>query len=329
MKRFVVFSMLLVMTLTAAYAQKAQKPKVMIMPSKNFCISHSYGSYVTNGAGKNVFVCDYEKALADQDLSLIITGTEQFFTKNGFPLENLAATLEKMAINDAVQSMNDVDVGPNDLIFSSARPDIYIDLDFKVCKKGPMTQIQGLNLEARDAATTQLIYGKTGDSSSSTSATLTTLCQEVVNSYADEFLAQLTTFFTDMYNNGRKIEVVFRMNGSSPYKFDESIEVNGKEYDLNKLIENQIRKASVNGSYTVTTSNKVEMRFQMRAPIFREEEDPFDGTTATVSVNAATIGQDMKAFLNNKKYFPFKEEGIKIAIYPQGVGIVNIFIGDK
>ena len=320
--------MLVFLALTSAFAQKAQKPKVMIMPSKNFCIKHSYGSYTRDANGKNVFVCDYDQALSDQELRLIITGTEQFFTKNGFPLENLSATLEKMSQTEAVQKVNLVDVSANDLIFSSARPDIYIDLDFNVVKRGPMTQIQALNLEARDAATTQLIYGKTGDSSSSTSATLTTLCQEVVNSYADEFLSQLTSFFTDMFNNGRKIEVVFHMKGSSPYKFDESIEIGGKEYDLNKLIETQIRKLSVNGSYTVSTSNSVEMRFQMRSPIFREEEDPFEGTKVTVSVTATNIGQDLKSFLNNKKYFPFKEEGIKITVIPQGVGIVNVFIGE-
>ena len=155
-----------------------------------------------------------------------------------------------------------------------------------------------------------------------------TTYEDLMEKYENSSEEECRSFFTDMFNNGRKIEVVFHMKGSSPYKFDESIEIGGKEYDLNRLIETQIRKLSVNGSYTVSTSNSVEMRFQMRSPIFREEEDPFEGTKVTVSVTATNIGQDLKSFLNNKKYFPFKEEGIKITVIPQGVGIVNVFIGE-
>lgn len=330
MKKFLALAFILLLPSVAAIAQqKALKPTVMIMPSKAYCFRHQYGQTMIDSDGREAFIVDYQKALLDENLRLIITGTEQFFQKNGFPLANLGATLDKMDQSGALKSVSGSDVSATDLIIGSAKPDIYIDLDFTVARRGPQKQVQKLNLEARDAASTELIYGKIGDSSMSASASLTVLCQEVVNSYADEFLSELTEYFTEMFAKGRKIEVVFIMGGQSPYKFNDTIELNGKDYDLYQLIERQIRKLAKDSNYNITTNTSTELRFQMRCPIFREEEDPFDGTTTTVAVSAANIGQDLRAFLNNRKFFPFRDEQINIRVTPQGLGIVNIIIGGE
>ena len=62
---FVFLFLIITSTMMAQQQQKAQKPVIMVVPEKAWCINHGYSS-----DGRDV---DYEKALQNNDVLSVIT----------------------------------------------------------------------------------------------------------------------------------------------------------------------------------------------------------------------------------------------------------------
>ena len=89
---------------------------------------------------------------------------------------------------------------------------------------GPRRQIE-FNLQAIDAYSSKIISGNTGTSSPVSSATpMTTILEEAVLSFKDNFLAGLQRHFDDLFANGREISVTLLRYDSSPVDFDSELQ---------------------------------------------------------------------------------------------------------
>lgn len=72
--------------------QKAQKPKVMVVPEEAFCINA--GMYKKNAIGEKV--ADYKAAMRNDNVLDVINTFENLMAGYGFRLTNLQQTLDEL-----------------------------------------------------------------------------------------------------------------------------------------------------------------------------------------------------------------------------------------
>ena len=304
MKRFI--SILIVLSAFSVLAfPQAKKPVIMVVPSDSWCIRNGFVTEFQN-LGQTQQIPDYGTAFRQNDeIRTVISAMSEFMAANEFPLQSLEAELNR--INNESVEMSLMQGKSGSVIEESP-----------VEMVGPRRQIE-FNLQAIDAYSSKIISGNTGTSSPVSSATpMTTILEEAVLSFKDNFLAGLQRHFDDLFANGREISVTLLRYDSSPVDFDSEFEFEGDMYELAEHIDLWFSNNTVEGRYSLNDKSANRMRFsQVRIPLY----DTVMGKER--AADAQSFGNKLARMLRKEPY------NLVVGVTPKGLGEVWITIGDK
>lgn len=314
----------LLLACSVAGWSQAKKPTIMVVPSDAFCERMGYVQTV-NTTGQTVTSPDYARALKENsDIRTLVSAMGDFMAKNDFPIQSLEQELKRLQTEDAEMAMMtgkntgaDIDETPLERLRRSAKADIILDLDYEIHRVGPKKQVS-FNLQAVDAYSSKIISGNTGVSSDA-NVPMTTLLEECVLSFKDNFLSGLQHYFDDLFANGREISVRLLRYASCPVDFEEEYEVNGEEYELAEIIEAWMADNTVEGRFTTAAKSANNIRFtQVRIPLYAKNMNGRD-----VAIDAEAFARPLVRMLKKKPY------NLTVGSAPRGLGEVWITIGDK
>ena len=297
-----------------SYSQ-AKKPIIMVVPSDAWCIDNGY-SFTYDNQGSTIKLPDYKAALQDnRELLLVISKINELMSERGFPLQNLESSLkaiERESAEDAMltsKSGSAISESPIDKLKKTAKADIWMQIDWFINKTGPKKSIS-FNLQGLDAYTDKQIAGASGTGAPSFSAELPVLLEESVLANLDNFNAQLSSHFDDLFENGR--EVILRIKKWDSFEGDLESEYDGTE--LSFIIEDWVYDNTVEGRFSVTDQTENMMVFrQVRIPLYDEN-------------NRAV---DTRRWAYNLSRMLRKKYDITSKIMMQGLGQASIVIGER
>ncbi len=323
MKKSIVIAALLLAFQFVGWSQ-AKKPTIMVVPADAFCERYGYVQQA-NAMGQTVSSPDYARAMKENaDIRTLVAAMADFMAKNDFPIQSLEQELKRLQTEDAELAMMtgknsgaEVDETPLERLRRSAKADIILDLDYEVHRIGPQKQVT-FNLQAIDAYSSKIISGNTG-ASTAANVPLTSLLEECVLSFKDNFLSGLQHYFDDLFANGREISVTLLRYNNCPVDFEEEYEVNGEEYELAEIIEAWMADNTVEGRFTTAAKSANRLRFnQVRIPLYAQNMNGRD-----VAIDAEAF---VKPLVRMLKKAPYK---LTVGSAPRGLGDVWITIGDK
>lgn len=322
MKKFFVLAAVLLACSVAGWSQ-AKKPTIMVVPSDAFCERNGFVQQIQT-TGATVSSPDYARAMKENsDIRTLVSAMGDFMAKNDFPIQSLEQELKRLQTEDAELAMmtgksgGEIDETPLERLRRSAKADIILDLDYEIHRNGPRKQVS-FNLQAIDAYSSKLISGNTGVSSDA-NVPMTTLLEECVLSFKDNFLSGLQHYFDDLFANGREVSVTLLRYDNCPIDFEEEFEVNGEPYELAEIIEAWMADNTVEGRYTTAAKSANRMRFnQVRIPLYAKNMNGRD-----VAIDAEAFVKPLVRMLKKKPY------SLTVGSSPRGLGDVWITIGDK
>lgn len=309
----------------ASFGQ-AKKPTIMVVPSEAWCHRNGFVQEFNN-MGEVISVPDYSKAFVqNSEIRTLVSAMADFMAKNDFPIQSLEQELNRIKNESAEMSMmtgknegGEIAENPIEKLRRTAKADIILDLDYTIHKVGPRQQVE-FNLQAIDAYSSKIISGNTGTSSQiSTSTPLTSVLEESVLSFKDNFLRGLENYFEDLFKNGREISVTLLRYDTCPIDFEEEFEINGYDVELADIIEAWFADNCVEGRFNTDARSANRMRFvQVRIPLY--SVNPINGKETAIDANGFVRG-----LVNKLK----KDYGVVVGRSPKGLGEVWITLGDK
>jgi hypothetical protein len=313
--------LLLVAAVFITLSANAQRPKIMVVPSDDWCKENGFLTTINN-QGMEIYVPEYSKALVSfPDLSNVLGKIGEEMQKDGFTLEDLSQTIkniEQERAEEAVMTSKSGDVSTLnalDKLRSTAQTDIEFHVYWKIEKQGPRKRVSTFRLKGVDTFTgKQVAYAEgSGEWISASNASDADLLREAVQSKLDGFKNSLQTTFDDMVTNGREIKVVVRV-WDSWGKDLESTDYGDEE--LQVLIEEWVLDNAVNhkAGSPIGTGKKLTIA-QVRIPLFDERQKRMNGTT---------FGRKLKKYLQS---IGINEAEIKVL--GSGPGVCEIMLGEK
>lgn len=325
MKRSV-FVILLSLISILSFGQ-AKKPTLMVVPSDSWCVRNGFVTEFDN-MGTTITVPDYSTAFVqNSEIRTMVSAMAEFMAREGFPLVSLEQELNRLKNESAEMAMmmgknegGAVAETPVERLRRTAKADIILNLDYTIHKLGPRQQVE-FNLQAIDAYTSKIISGNTGTSTpTSTSTPPTTILQESVLSFKDNFLAALQSHFDDLFENGREITVTLLRYDTCPIDFEEEYVVNDYDVELADIIEAWFADNTVAGRFTMDTRSANRMRFtQVRIPLY--SVNPINGRETAIDADGFIRG--LVSMLRKDPY------NIQVGRTAKGLGEVWVTIGDK
>lgn len=306
----------LLFTLQSSVFSQAKKPRIMVVPSDNWCEQHGYmESFDDQGTIERI--PNYKRALqGNTELLLVISKLNSLMADRGFPLVDLESTLRSLQSESAEDALLTSKSGagiaesPIDRLRKTANADIIMQLSWKVNTTGPKKSITYI-LRGLDAYTNKQVAGAEGTGAPSFSTEVPVLLEEAVLTHIDNFNARLQDHFDDMFENGR--EVIVRIKKFDSWDGDLESEYNGEE--LGMVLEDWMSDNTVKGRFSTDIATENQMLFtQVRIPLYDERERATD---------ARRYFRSLQTFLQNSPY------NIVNKLMTKGLGEVTIVLGEK
>lgn len=278
MKRILNLMLLLVFAV-AVKAQQAAMPTIVVFPSDVWMNDHGYMKKFNN-QGETKSVPNYSQAFTEsREMGGVIKAVQQVLEERKFEHEDLENLLRKYNNERAEELANAADgyetaKGAMDELLQQARPDIRIDVDYSVARRGPRKDIS-FTLSAVDAYTSEQVSSVASTIEMTMDPTDLAL-RKAVAGQCDDFCNQILEYYTDLRDNGRKVVVEFRAAPSAGVNFiRDEIGDDGDTY--NDFLYSWIKKHSVNRACKKgrQTMNVSEFK-SVRIPFFNEDGDPID-----------------------------------------------------
>ena len=295
-------------------SHKALKPTIMVVPEKAWCIN--------NGFTKDGKQPDYKMALLNDDVLNAITKMGGIMEERGYPLKLLSSTLDELineeALDMVLTSKNDGEIVENDLdkLLRVAGADILVNVAFDRKTYGPRNLME-FRVTSVDAATSKQIGGEIGRSSAS-GAPMSTLLEESVLSFIDNFTSSIQRYFQRTIDKGREGTLIFKIASDSPLNFESDVTLNGDTGELKEVIDYWLDENTINGEYSSSSKSKVRLVYeQVRFPLFGKGK--FGGKQKALNVEGwvKPIGTFLSQF------------GLNISVTPIGIGKAYIVIGGR
>ena len=306
----------LLFTLQSSVFSQAKKPRIMVVPSDNWCEQHGYmESFDDQGTIERI--PNYKRALqGNTELLLVISKLNSLMADRGFPLVDLESSLRSLQSESAEdvlltsKSGAGIAESPIDRLRKTANADIIMQLSWKVNTTGPKKSITYI-LRGLDAYTSKQVAGAEGTGAPSFSTEVPVLLEEAVLTHIDNFNARLQEHFDDMFENGR--EVIVRIKKFDSWDGDLESEYNGEE--LGMVLEDWMSDNTVKGRFSTDIATENQMLFtQVRIPLYDERERATD---------ARRYFRSLQTFLQNSPY------NIVNKLMTKGLGEVTIVLGEK
>lgn len=310
------YSLILTVFCTLNLFGQALKPKIMVVPSKDWCTENNFMRTYDN-QGQTEYISDWEAALAKRpDLNSVLAKIGGEMAKRNFPLENLQATIDQVKqdrIEEGVRS--GVSSSPIDQVRAKAKADIELHLYWKIESQGPRKRITDFRLIGIDTYTNKQVANAdgSGDWVSSANVSDPELLREAVQSKIDEFERTLLTYFDELFKNGR--EITFNVYTKDAWGRDMTTEDYGGD-ELSYVITDWLAKNTVQGRSGSKSSTETRLLCSgVRIPLYDAQNQAID---------AKGFARGFKSYL--------KSLGIPsemVLVDGVGLGKVNIYIGPK
>lgn len=308
------FAMVMILLSYQTFSQ-AKKPTIMVVPSDVWCSKNGYMMEFDNQGSVERFP-DYKRAFQDNsDLLLVISKINELMADRGFPLKNLESSLKSMQSESAEDAMltnksgSDASESPIDKLKKTAKADIWMQVTWTINQTGPKKSIT-FNLQGLDAYSDKQVAGASGTGLPSFSAELPVLLEEAVLANLDNFNAQLSRHFDDLFANGR--EVVLRIKKWDSFAGDLESEYDGEE--LGVIIENWVSDNTVQNRFSTSDATENMMLFeQARIPLY-------DASNKAVDTRKWAGG--LQKMLRDKY-------NITAKLMTKGLGQASLVIGEK
>lgn len=291
-----------------------QKPTIMVVPEKAWCINQGY---VRKDNPKSP---DYEKALLDNDVLNVVTEMGGIMADRGYPLKNLRNALDELsneaAIDIAAVSKGDGEIMEDDLdkLTRIAQADILVQIAFTRQQAGARNRVE-FRVTSVDAANSKQIDGRTGNSSAS-GAPINMLLKESVLGFMDNFAGGIQRYFQDVAKNGREGNIIFKIADDCPMNFESEVKLNGETGELSEAIEYWLSENAMDSNFTQGGKSRVRLNFeQVRFPLYGKGK--FGGKQK--AINAEGFVKPIGKFLS--------QFGISVATVPAGIGKVYVILG--
>ncbi len=300
----------------AALNGQAKKPSLMVIPDDTWMTQNGYMTKVDN-QGEETYVPDYNKALNENpNLKLVINKIGGLFADRGFNLVDLSAKLQSLktkAAEDAVNTSKSgaaVATNPMDQLLQTARPDIAIRLLYKLKQTGPKKSVT-FDMTAIDAYTLENVANASGTGLPTIGGDEDALLEEAVLSHVDNFAESMQTYFDDIIENGRKINLDIKVWDSSDVDLEE--EYDGTE--LGEIIDDWVNANTVNHRYSNDGGTEHSIEFTgVRMPLYNEKGKAND---------ARAFAQQLRKYLAGAPY------NLVCKVQPRGQGRAILAIGEK
>lgn len=297
-------------------------PVLMVVPSKNYCNAHKCLKEVNNN-GVTDYICDYEKALLDNDLQQAIGAIKARLVKRGFEVKDLSsalATLKTEQAEKAVLMSRDGGASaketPIDVLRRVAKADIWVQINWDIIStKGGSQKSLRFNMEAIDAYTDIQAAGIPATMSHdeySSSFNIALMIESAVQGQFEPFCNTMIEYFKDMQVKGRAIKLRFMV--WDDFDGDLMSEYDGDE--LHEIIEDWLADNTVKGKFGAPnlSPSGAEMTVeQARMPL----------------VNKKGRDNDPVRWVRELKNMLKNEYGIECNVSSKGLGEVLIVIGSK
>ena len=316
MKRFLLLMSLCLIAATS-FGQ-ARKPRLMVVPSDNWCYQQGYITEYNN-QGVTEYIPDYRAALVkNPDLLPVISAINGLMADRGFPLENLESAMRSINRQStelsAVTARDGSSVQSNELmeLRRQAKADIILQLSWTVNEVGPRRSVT-YTLQGLDSYTNNEVASAGGTGEPSFTVETAVLLREAANAHMDEFCNRLQNHFDDLFENGRAVAIHINVFENA-LGIDLETEFDGKE--LREVIEDWMYDNTVSGRDNLVDDNELYMQFDdVRIPVYDERGR---------SLAANNFARELVKFLRNA---PYNISDIKLM--NQGLGQVTLLIGNK
>lgn len=316
MKKFLLLMSLCLIAATS-FGQ-ARKPRLMVVPSDNWCYQHGFVTEYNN-QGVTEYIPDYRAALVkNPDLLPVISAINGLMADRGFPLENLESAMRSVNRQSvelsAVSARDGSTVQSNELmeLRRQAKADIILQLSWTVNEVGPRRSVT-YTLQGLDSYTNNEVASAGGTGEPSFTVETSVLLREAAVAHMDEFCNRLQNHFDDLFANGRAVAIYINVFENAR-GIDLETEFDGKE--LREVIEDWMANNTVSGRYSLVDDNELYMQFDdVRIPVYDERGR---------SIAANQFARELVKFLRNA---PYNITDIKLM--NQGLGQVTLLLGNK
>lgn len=308
------FSALMMILSFECFAQQAQKPIIMVIPDKDWCVKMGY----TDAHGH----VDYKKARLNDEVRNVCVEMAAMMSDRGYDLQDFATALDQLGDEEAMDliavSKDDAEIMEDeyDQLVRSVNCDIAVNISFTKKPVGPRSQYEYI-VKAVDAASAKQKSGFTGVSSVS-NVSPSILLKEAVYSYMDKFCSDIQRTFDDIISNGREGDVIFKIASSCPKNMESDVTLNGDTGTLAEVLDYWMNENALDGSYTSGAKSRVRCEFkQVRFPLLGKAK--FGGKAR---------GLNMESFLQTNRLDSFLSQfGISCSFKPQGIGKCYVILG--
>ena len=298
--------------------QKAQKPKVMVVPEEAFCINA--GMYKMNSAGEKV--ADYNAAMRNDNVLDVINTFENLMAGYGFRLTNLQQTLDELkeeaTFDNVLTARDDGMIVEDDLdkLSRVAGADIMVKVSPKISNYGPDLRLE-LRVSSIDCASKKALRAF-GPVTKTTAGSISMLIKSAVTDNIETFALGLANYYEDMQAKGREGTIIIKVADTCPHNLESIVNYKGEDGELADLIELWLSENAVNGAYTGSKTSRVGMKLdQVRFPLF--------GKAAFGRSKALS----MEDFVKTGLVQLLGEYGISVSTHAVGIGKVYWTLGGK
>lgn len=303
------------------WAADAKKPKIMVFPSDDWCITKGY----VQEDGKTP---DYEKALSDVDMDGAVAVMGDVMAEMGYEMFSLKQELKQLhtegAYDMAVTSKADgmVQESDRDLVTRNVGCDFIVELSLLNKPFGARRTIE-FKAQTIDAASRKILHGDIGTSSAS-SAPTPVLVKEAVGGFIDNFCHKIDLAFTNIEEKGREGGIVFKIASDCPLCFEDEVSVDGESGELADYINYWIEERAVDGNCSLNQKSRETLRFdQVRFPLFSAVAAGGFGSKKG-KVKAQTMESFIKPISRDLARF-----GVSVTTVPIGQGQAYVVLGGK
>ena len=300
---------------------QAKKPKLLIVPSDNWCFQNDYTDDFNN-QGIVQRIPNYRKALIeDSDLPLIISKLEELLQERNFAPENLERALKSVEnsiieeqLRESKETGSGISENPIDMLKKAAKADIIIQIGYSIKTRGPQRMIEFV-MGGYDAYTDKPVANATNISDWLRGMEPAALAQRAIISEMDGFLDLLQSHFDDMFENGREVSISIRK--WDDWEYDLESYFGDDEEELGLLIEDWIFENTVEGRFSTSDYTENMLNFeQVRIPLFTER-------------NGRQRPMDTRLFARNLSRYLIDEFSIENKITTKGLGEATLILGSK
>lgn len=254
------------------FCQTTQQPTIMVFPSDNLLKRLNCLEEFTQ-KGATSYNRRYQKAFVDEiDLKFVITGIQERFADRGFPLQDLEYTIKQLQTQRTQDQVENFDVDMKAQLLNTARPDIFLDLDYEFRKFGMYNKLIFI-VNAIDAYTYKSIGSAQSDGVETSSNDLVKVIEEQIEMNMNNLQSLMMEHFQDLKTNGR--EITLRVKVENEAVNDMRRDKCGEKLPIAMWTQNYVKKNSVNGMHRRDLVSAKEMKFnQIRIPLFDENGYP-------------------------------------------------------